>query len=67
MKDPEYLTPEQVAAKLQMNAGSVRRLLAAGKLPGRRVGRVWRVSAVELRDFMTAGKRGVSGSEGAGN
>ena len=52
MPDPEYLTPEQVAEKLQMNARVVRRMLADGRLPGKRVGRVWRVSAQALRDFI---------------
>jgi excisionase family DNA binding protein len=53
MAKPEYLTPEQVAEMLQMNARVVRRMLAAGKLPGRRIGRLWRVSAADLKDFMS--------------
>jgi excisionase family DNA binding protein len=57
MKEPEYLTPQQVAKKLQLHAGVVRRMLAAGRLPGRRVGRVWRVSSVELREFMGGGEK----------
>jgi excisionase family DNA binding protein len=57
MTEPEYLTPEQVAEKLQMNPGVVRRMLAAGKLPGRRVGRIWRVPSDELRKFMSAGDK----------
>lgn len=54
MKDRnlEYLTPEQLAVKLQLHVGVVRRMLAAGKLPGRRVGRVWRTSEADLRAFM---------------
>jgi excisionase family DNA binding protein len=64
MKEPEYLTPEQVAEKLQMNVGVVRRLLAAGKLPGRRVGALWRTPADELREFMsTREKNELSGAE----
>jgi excisionase family DNA binding protein len=50
--EQEYLTPEQVAEKLQMNARVVRRLLSAGKLPGKRVGRIWRVSASALKEFI---------------
>ena len=53
MGEPEYLTPEQVAEKLQMNARVIRRMLTAGKLPGRRIGRLWRVSAVDLKTFMS--------------
>jgi len=52
MAELEYLTPEQVAEKLQMNPRVVRRMLADGKIPGRRVGRIWRVSAQALRDFI---------------
>lgn len=52
MTESEYLTPEQVAEKLQMNARVVRRMLASGKIPGKRVGRIWRVSAQGLRDFI---------------
>lgn len=51
-EEPEYLTPEQVAAKLQLNTRVVRRLMAAGKLPGIKIGRIWRVSAVALRSYM---------------
>jgi excisionase family DNA binding protein len=58
MIEPEYLTPEQVAEKLQMNPSVVRRMLAAGKLPGKRVGRIWRVSAATLREFIEASDEG---------
>ena len=51
-EEPEYLTPEQVAVKLQLNARVVRRLMAAGKLPGTKIGRIWRVSATALREFI---------------
>ena len=49
MLEPEYLKPEQVAERLQMNASVIRRMLAAGTFPGKRVGRVWRVSAATLK------------------
>lgn len=57
MEEPEYLTPDQVAEKLQMNPSVVRRMLASGKLPGKRVGRIWRVSASSLRDFINSGDK----------
>jgi excisionase family DNA binding protein len=57
MAEPEYLTAAQAAAKLQMNARVVRRMLADGKLPGKRVGRIWRVSANALRDFIEGKQR----------
>jgi len=44
-----YLTPEQVAARLQLHPETVRRQLKTGRLRGVRRGRVWRVpeSALE--------------------
>jgi excisionase family DNA binding protein len=51
--DPEFLTAEQVAEKLQLHPRTVRRLLVSGELPGKRIGgREWRVSATALRAFM---------------
>jgi excisionase family DNA binding protein len=57
MSEPDYLTPEQVAEKLQMNARVVRRMLSAGKLPGKRVGRIWRVSSAALRAYIEDGEK----------
>jgi excisionase family DNA binding protein len=51
--EPEYLTAEQVAEKLQMHPTIIRRMLARGILPGRKLGgKEWRVVASELREFM---------------
>jgi len=58
MTESEYLTPEQAADKLQMNARVVRRMLAARKLPGKKVGRIWRISAQSLREFIESGDDG---------
>jgi excisionase family DNA binding protein len=63
MPEPEYLTPEQVAKKLQMNARVVRRMLAAGTIPGKRVGRIWRVSAQTLREFIEGEKPAAAKAE----
>jgi excisionase family DNA binding protein len=57
MAEQDYLTPEQVAEKLQMNARVVRRMLSAGKLPGKRVGRIWRVSAASLKAYIEGGEQ----------
>jgi excisionase family DNA binding protein len=51
--EQEYLTAEQVAEKLQMHPTIIRRMLAAGELPGRKLGKSWRVVASELREFMS--------------
>ncbi len=47
--EPSFLTVDQVAAQLQMHPRTVRRLLAAGKLPGTKVGeKEWRTPARAL-------------------
>ncbi len=51
--EPEYLTPDQAASKLQMHPKTVRRLLNEGKIPGQRVGnRQWRISAAALQRYI---------------
>lgn len=50
--EKEYLTAEQVGKKLQMHPTIIRKMLAEGRLPGRKLGKGWRVVASELRDFM---------------
>jgi excisionase family DNA binding protein len=53
MSELEFLTAEQVAEKLQLHPRTVRRLLASGELPGKRIGgREWRVSVAALRAYM---------------
>lgn len=44
-----FLTPEEVAARLQVHPQSVYTWLRDGTLPGRKLGRLWRVSEDELR------------------
>lgn len=49
----EYLTPNQIAAQLQLNVETVYRWLRAGKLPGLRVSRKsWRIDRKQFEDFM---------------
>lgn len=45
---PRALDPEAVAARLGLHVDTVRSMLRAGSLPGRKVGGVWRVDPVEL-------------------
>jgi excisionase family DNA binding protein len=52
-----YLTPDQVAEKLQLCTESVYRLLRSGKLRGAHVSRkCWRVADTEVERFMRGGK-----------
>lgn len=58
MTEDEYLTAEQVAEKLQMHPRTVRRLLASGELPGKKIGgKEWRTLAASLREYMKGGDR----------
>ena len=45
-----YLTPEQVAERLQLHPETVRRQLKAGKLRGVRRGRMWRIPETALNE-----------------
>lgn len=45
-------TVDEIAADLQVHRITVYRMLKAGKLPGFKVGRVWRFRADEVRDWI---------------
>lgn len=52
--DDVYLTPEQVAEKLQLGVETVYRYLRSGKLRGARISaKAWRVSDHDVRSFVT--------------
>lgn len=58
MAEDEYLTSEDVAGKLKMHIRTVRRLLATGELPGKKIGgKEWRISAAALRSYIEDGGR----------
>lgn len=50
------LTVPQAAEKLQMNPSIVRDYLRLGKLPGRKVGRAWRVLESDLEQWISTGR-----------
>lgn len=52
-----YLTPDQVAARLQLHPETVRRQLKSGVLRGVRRGRVWRVPESALSSTQGATAR----------
>ncbi len=54
MAEHQLLTVEEAAAHLRLNPQTVYRLLRAGKLPGVKVGRQWRVRLVDLEAHLTA-------------
>jgi excisionase family DNA binding protein len=49
---PEVLTAEQLAALLQLDVDTVRRLVARGELPGRKVGGHWRFSRKAVLEWL---------------
>ena len=49
------LTVEQAAEKLQVKPKTVRAWLRAGKIPGRKIGRVYRVPEDELEAYVASG------------
>jgi excisionase family DNA binding protein len=46
------LTVPQAAAQLQVSERTVYEWLRDGKLPGRKIGKVWRLSADAINDFL---------------
>jgi len=50
------LTVEQAAVKLQMTSKIIREYLRLGKLPGRKVGRAWRVLDTDLEQWVSTGQ-----------
>lgn len=48
----EYLTVREVAEALKMSEKTVRRLIRQGKLPGKQIGRAYRVRRSEFDAYM---------------
>lgn len=49
-----YLTPKQVAYKLQISRGQVQKLIAWGDLRAFRVGHLWRISDEDLQAYVSS-------------
>lgn len=52
MTEEKYLTVAQVARVLQLHPETVKELLRKNQLPGRKVGKQWRVSQTALEEFI---------------
>lgn len=52
------LTVSQTAEKLQITEEVVREYLRTGKIPGRKVGKSWRVVETDLENWISAGAAG---------
>ena len=51
---PEVMDPEQAAGFLQIEAATVLEMAEAGRLPGRKLGKVWRFSRAALVAWLSA-------------
>lgn len=54
MESPPYLSAEEAADLLGLGLETTKRHLRAGRLPGRKVGRLWRVSREALDAFIAS-------------
>lgn len=50
--DKEYLTIKDVAELFNVHTNTVRRWLRRGQLPGRQIGRSWRVSKAAIDAYL---------------
>jgi len=57
MTDIRYLTIEEAAQLLRIHPDTVRRLLREKRLPGKKIGREWRISQEALDNFVREEKR----------
>jgi excisionase family DNA binding protein len=55
---PEVLNAEQLAALLQLDVETVRKLAARGEIPGRKVGGHWRFSRRAVLDWLASATPG---------
>lgn len=51
-----FLTPDEAAQRLKVQARTVRGWIKTGKLPGVKLGRIWRISESALNEFIRTGK-----------
>ena len=50
--DDDMLDPPEVAVRLRVPTSTVYKLLKAGQLPGRKIGKHWRTTVGELRAWI---------------
>lgn len=54
MEEKEFYTAQQLADKLQVNVMTIYRYINAGKLKGYKLGKEFRISAEEFKNFLEA-------------
>jgi excisionase family DNA binding protein len=53
MSTAEFLTPEEVAARLKVQPRTVQEWLRTGRLPGLKLGKLWRIRESDLEAFLS--------------
>lgn len=49
---PAMLTADECSEFLRVHLNTVKKLLSEGKLPGKKIGRQWRIDKADLKRFM---------------
>lgn len=57
MATDRILTTDEVAEMMRVSYNTARKWIKCGKIPGRKIGRVWRVVESDLREFISRGSR----------
>lgn len=57
------LTAEQAAEKLQVTPKTIRKLLKEGKMPGRKIGREWRLLETDIERWVSGERQTIAPSE----
>ena len=56
MEKEKYLTPEEISVQYNVKADTIRKWIRQGKIRAAKLGRVWRISESDLRDFIRFNK-----------
>jgi excisionase family DNA binding protein len=59
----QILTVGEVASYLRLSEATIYRMAKAGRIPGRRVGRSWRFSSQQIREWFRGQETGPDGRE----
>lgn len=59
--DKEVLSPEEAARYIDVHPQTIYRLLRQGEIPGRKIGRQWRILKAALDDYLRMGAPGADG------
>ena len=61
--EPIGYTLEETAAALRMHPETIARLLRSGDMPGRKIGKEWRISPKAVEEWLASGHEAATDSE----